>query len=52
MSSILIQVDYQSMIFEIRGYKVMMDADLAALYETETKILKQQVKRNIETKVA
>ena len=48
MSSILLQGDYQSMIFEIRGYKVMMDADLAALYETETKILKQQVKRNID----
>ena len=26
----------------------MIDADLAALYETETKVLKQQVKRNID----
>jgi hypothetical protein len=48
MDSTLIHADYQSLIFEIRGYKVMIDADLAALYETETKALKQQVKRNID----
>lgn len=35
------------MIFEFRGYKVMVDTDLASIYETETKVLKQQVKRNI-----
>ena len=46
MDSTLIQAEYQSLIFEIRGYKVMIDTDLAALYETETKVLKQQVKRN------
>lgn len=48
MDIALIHADYQSLIFEIRGYKVMIDADLAALYETETKALKQQVKRNID----
>jgi len=48
MEATLIHADYQSLIFQIRGYKVMIDADLAALYETETKALKQQVKRNIE----
>lgn len=48
MATALIQADYQSLIFEIRGYKVMIDADLAALYETETKALKQQVRRNID----
>jgi hypothetical protein len=48
MDTTLIHADYQSLIFEIRGYKVMIDADLAALYETETKALKQQVKRNID----
>lgn len=47
MDTTIIHADYQSLIFEIRGYKVMIDADLAALYETETKALKQQVKRNI-----
>ena len=44
----LILADYQSLIFEFRGFKVMIDTDLASLYGTETKILKQQVKRNIE----
>jgi hypothetical protein len=31
----------------IRGEKVMLDFDLAVLYETETRILKQAVRRNI-----
>ena len=37
----------QSLIHEIRGYRVMLDSDLAALYETETKRLKEAVRRNI-----
>ena len=36
-------------IFEIRGQKVMLDFDLAALYEVETRIFNQTVKRNIES---
>ena len=35
-------------IYIIRGMKVMLDKDLAALYEVETKYLKRQVNRNIE----
>ncbi len=35
-------------IFEIRGQKVMLDFDLAALYEVPTKVLKQSIKRNLE----
>ncbi|NOU35366.1 MAG: ORF6N domain-containing protein [Kiritimatiellaceae bacterium] len=35
-------------IYLIRGVQVMLDRDLAELYETETRILKQAVKRNIE----
>lgn len=35
-------------IFVIRKHKVILDFDLAALYEVETKYLKRQVKRNIE----
>lgn len=35
-------------IYEIRGRKVMLDRDLADLYEVETKYLKQAVRRNIE----
>lgn len=35
-------------IYKIRGQKVLLDADLAALYGVETKVLKRQVRRNIE----
>lgn len=35
-------------IYVIRGIKVMIDRDLAALYEVETKIFNQAVKRNID----
>ena len=35
-------------IFLIRGQKVMLDKDLAELYQVETKRLKEQVKRNME----
>ena len=38
----------QSKIFEIRGYRVMLDFELAELYQIETKYLKRAVKRNIE----
>jgi len=37
----------QNKIHEIRGQKVMLDFDLAELYETETKYLKRAVKHNI-----
>jgi hypothetical protein len=37
-----------SKIYLIRGQKVMLDQDLAELYETETRVLKQAVKRNID----
>ncbi len=38
---------FQTKIHEIRAVKVMLDFDLAALYEVETKVLNQAVKRNI-----
>ena len=38
----------QSKIYEIRGQRVMLDRDLAAMYGVETKVLNQAVKRNIE----
>ena len=38
----------QQKIHEIRGQKVMLDFDLAELYEVETRVLNQAVKRNIE----
>ena len=37
----------QSKIHDIRGQKVILDFDLAVLYEVETKVLNQAVKRNI-----
>ena len=37
-----------SKIFIIRGQKVMIGRDLAELYEVETKVLKQAVKRNAD----
>ena len=36
----------QQKIYEVRGQKVMLDFDLAELYEVETKVLNQAVKRN------
>jgi hypothetical protein len=38
----------QSLIYEIRGQKVMLDSDLARLYGVETKVLNRAVKRNFE----
>ena len=38
----------QNRIYEIRGERVMLDFDLAQLYEVETKVLNQAVKRNIK----
>jgi len=38
----------QTKIYEIRGERVMLDFDLAILYEVETRVLNQAVKRNIE----
>ncbi len=35
-------------IHEIRGFRVMLDFDLAILYGIENKRLKEQVRRNIE----
>ena len=38
----------QSRIYEIRGQKVMLDFDLALLYNSETRTLKQAVRRNLD----
>ena len=38
----------QNKIYEIRGQRVMLDKDLAAMYGVETKALNQAVKRNIQ----
>ena len=42
------EIVIENLIYEIRGVQVMLDSDLARLYEVETKQLNRQVKRNIE----
>jgi hypothetical protein len=37
----------QRKIYEFRGYKVMLDFDLAEMYGVETRVLKQAVRRNM-----
>ena len=41
-------IPISSLIHEIRGVKVMLDFDLAKLYQVETKVLKQAVRRNLD----
>ena len=38
----------QNKIYEIRGQRVMLDFDLAEMYQVETRVLNQSVKRNIK----
>ena len=38
----------QNRIYEVRGVRVMLDFDLAALYQVETRVLKQAVRRNLD----
>ena len=42
-----VDIDIRSMIHIIRGQQVMLDSDLALLYQVETKRLNERVKRNI-----
>ena len=39
----------QQKIYEVRGFSVMLDFDLAKLYEVETRIFNQAIKRNVES---
>ena len=43
----LIKPEYETLIFQFRGFKVMIDSDLAMLYDVSTKRLKEQIKRNV-----
>ena len=42
------KLEIKNMIYEIRGRQVMLDSDLAKLYQVETKVFMQSVKRNIK----
>ena len=41
-------IEIKNMIYNIRGKQVMLDSDLASLYQVETKVFNQAVKRNIK----
>lgn len=45
-SIIIVDEVVMNKIYIVRGQKVMLDRDLAELYQIETKVLKQSVKRN------
>lgn len=45
---VISQKHIESQIFTIRGLQVMIDRDLAEMYQVETKVLNQAVKRNSE----
>ncbi len=46
MNDIIIKEEIENMIYEIRGKQVMLDSDLARLYNTETKRINEAVKNN------
>ncbi|MFB9078110.1 ORF6N domain-containing protein [Flavobacterium procerum] len=46
-NSLLSEETISNKIYFIRGQKVMLDSDLASLYDVETKRLNEQVKRNL-----
>lgn len=41
-------INIESLIYVVRDEQVMLDSDLAKLYDVETKVLNQEVKRNIQ----
>ncbi len=48
MNELIPQDIIEQKILLIRGQKIMLDKDLAVLYEVETKLLNKAVRRNIE----
>ena len=48
VSAVMNESDLRSLVYVIRGQQVMLDSDLAALYQVETKVFNQAVSRNIE----
>jgi flagellar capping protein FliD len=45
---VLKEANIASLIYFIRGEKIMLDTDLAKLYDVETRVLKQAVRRNLD----
>jgi len=48
MDELIVQGEISSQILTLRGKQVMVDRDLAKLYNVETKVLNQAVKRNLK----
>jgi len=48
MDELIVQGEINSKILTLRGKPVMLDRDLAGLYEVETRVLNQAVKRNLD----
>lgn len=46
MNELVVKENIKTMIYEIRGTQVMLDSDLAKLYQVETKRINEAVKRN------
>ena len=42
------EVIIENLIYEVRGKQVMLDSDLAKLYQVETKRINEAVSRNVE----
>ena len=42
-------INIQQKIYEARGVRVMLDFDLAILYDVETRSLNQLIKRNLDS---
>ena len=48
MKKELVPTNFDTLIYEFRGVKVMLDYDLAELYNIQTRVLKQAVRRNMK----
>ena len=47
MDEIIEKDNIENMIYEVRGVQVMLSSDVAKLYQVETKVINQTIKRNI-----
>ena len=48
MNEMIVQSEISNHILTLRGKQVMLDRDLAVLYQVENRVLNQAVKRNLE----
>ena len=48
MNELILENEIKSKVYNVRGKEVMLDRNLAELYQVETRTLNQAVKRNIE----